>query len=275
MSTIGKIYTILNRFKNSINFDRILILFSIYDVKYEHPIEDVYKLTNEEVINLANVIINQPIVQYFEILYTILDKIPDKDLTDKVIRTLANKIGMIIPPNINAKQYYIDNVLFYNKVLTRNPSLKFPLPVSAKIEQLNSFTDKELFDTYKIYVSYFSRTNLISILVWSSNPEYIQEDFFIPLSNQCGKQSNKLLIAYGENQKDKYECFTVEQLLNILKSGDMREISTSKGKIIYTNRLEKLIEILQRYPKTKETTKLINFINEKYGEIWMEQSSRI
>ncbi len=174
--------------------------------KDEIEIDYILKLYNiKRVANLSSKIENTPIngyVQNFGKVPTIL---------------LANKIGMIIPPGFAPDKYYKENILYYNRILTRSPDLKLNI-INPSSDQMDQYTDAELLLTDKgVYFLYTSRYNLVLELNFAF---YTGTIFYYPLtSGWCSKRKNfkGILINMVDFDTTKGECFTLDEFIDFLK----------------------------------------------------------
>ncbi len=121
---------------------------------------------------------------------------------------LANKIGMIIPKNVNINQYYMNNLIMYGSVLNRNVNVLNKITnlnilkqygKTVKLKILMNFTDKELFELFELDVAYLSRLDLVIFLYKiTESPEIVFP--FIPRINRKRNQlkgSNEVILAIG------------------------------------------------------------------------------
>ncbi len=247
--------------------DRNILRFD-YDYDYDE------KTLEATVIGIVERTINYPIYDYI----LNIGEIPTK--------LLAKKIGMIIPPDQDAKKYYYDNILFYSGVLNRSPgdlNVKY-----LQFSKLYLLSDEEIFNLFGIYIYYDSRRNLISN--FTAFRDSTSNQFFIPLIsttyfclhtclyNQDAEQSKEnLMMGYGDS--DNNNCILLSNLANSFKKQNypypLWIKSNIKSNIKSDIRIEidlktkySLIHLLDIYSKNyPRTTELANKLKEKYADI--------
>lgn len=171
-----------------LGLDERNLLYALYDLE-----EDPNKLI--EVVKMENC---HPLEEFI----FCLDKIPSL--------TLAQNLGMIIPPHLNPRRYYLDNLFAYRYVANRKVGLEPPTREryfkkrrDSLLAYLEEYTDLELFAGLGLYLNYESRSDLIHQLINLRN----QKLFFIPYQRDCQNKetflfnstadSDLFLIAYG------------------------------------------------------------------------------
>ena len=116
---------------------------------------------------------------------------------------LAKKIGMNFPKLIGKKKfeekikdYFKENLVMYNWVITRNPNLIPPIIDENTTEgELMYCTDSELFNLYQVFIYYKNRLWLLSSL--TSLFRRYMTSAFIPIGNRIKIQTNEPVIAIG------------------------------------------------------------------------------
>jgi hypothetical protein len=208
---------------------------------------------------------------------------------------LAQSLGMIIPPNVNIRTYFLENVLSYRHVASRKEGLEppnieailkqltlnqgryFNFPDNRGIESLQSYTDLELFAAFGLYINYSSRADLINRLVQISLPLGLpigrpdrerQNLFFIPFRRNCRNKEtflfnqtddpNLFIIAYGNLEN--YLGYEPDELSSSFqyRDDDFLFLRPENLRSVFLLReIEQLFDLIKLFPEGKELERKI------------------
>ena len=138
-------------------------------------------------------------------------------------KKLAKSIGMIIPPGENQDDYYLNNLIYYRHIFSRNPSKIVSDKGKLGLRTMMFMIDLELFNFCKVYVPYSSRVKLISNLF---SLQY-HKNFFVPL--------NKSIIMANESDTPLFMEDACDPKLFVFGYGKINRINKTRRCIKPTN----------------------------------------
>ena len=241
------------------------------DHKYSQLIDDLYNINDDETA-WVNVSRSEPTPMENVILN--LDNFTDAQLIET--------FGMAVPISWgnNVRRYIVNNIVLYNKVLTRGKIDPIPIEVCVFmrthdiIEYISKLTDREIFEHTGVYVPYNSRAELVTNIVTTIT----RQQFMYPSSRSLARSQNKetlmmtditdigiFMICYGTALK--YYVYELEELINAFHRDEETRIMEFRRpenfnlKFSHSD-IECLLQLLQSFPPTGDIIALIKIIND-------------
>ena len=138
------------------------------------------------------------------------------------IRELSRQIGMIIPPDQNDEDYFLNNLWLYQNIFRRTDGIINKINQLMNNRQINELiskyskymTDYELFNAIQVYINYESRIDLINQINLLQNKTQ-NKKFFVPLIPNCQIEisNDSFIIGYGTLTN--YYCIEIDDSLNL------------------------------------------------------------